>query len=118
MPLQFGLLTGKFDDAASFAPNDHRKGRLTDAIIQGVAKELKPVWELCEKYNVNKAQLALSYLLSYPEISVIIPGIRTVGHVTANTTGLVHLDKEDLVKIEKLGANELLPVMELIQKQG
>ena len=29
MPLQFGLLTGKFDAGTRFADNDHRKNRLT-----------------------------------------------------------------------------------------
>src|SRR6202008_2068452 len=77
MPLQFGLLTGKFTSDSTFAPNDHRKKRLTKEVITVSENELEPVWRLCEKYDCSKAQLALSYILSYPEVSVIIPGIRT-----------------------------------------
>src|SRR5262245_17966273 len=77
MPLQFGLLTGKFDGGASFAATDHRKNRLTKEVIDISGKALQPVWELCKKYNCTKTQLALSYILSYPEISTVIPGIRT-----------------------------------------
>lgn len=118
MPLQFGLLTGKFDNGASFPSNDHRKNRLVPEIIHACAEALAPVWELCKKYNCTKTQLALSYLLSYPQVSTIIPGIRTKGHVTGNTTGLFQLDTADMKLIEELGSTRFQPVMELIQKQG
>jgi aryl-alcohol dehydrogenase-like predicted oxidoreductase len=65
MPLQFGLLTGKFDEGASFPENDHRKNRFEPSIVEACAQALAPVWQLCEKYNCSKTQLALSYLLSY-----------------------------------------------------
>lgn len=118
MPLQFGLLTGKFDQAVSFAANDHRKKRLTETIIRRTAEVLSPVWQLCEKYGISKTQLALSYLLSYKEIAVIIPGIRTGAHVDANTSGLVQLDETDIKLIERLGSTDFLTVMDLIKKQG
>ena len=118
MPLQFGLLTGKFDAGASFPSNDHRKNRLVPEIIHACAEALAPVWELCKKYNCTKTQLALSYLLSYREVSTIIPAIRTTEHVTGNTTGFFQLDTTDMQLIEKLGSTRFKPVMELIQKQG
>ncbi len=118
MPLQFGLLTGKFDKGASFPENDHRKKRLTKEVISSCANALAPVWELCEKYNCSKTELALSYILSYPELSTIIPGIRTEQHVRKNTSGLFKLKKEDRNFIEQLGENDLVSVLNLIQKQG
>jgi aryl-alcohol dehydrogenase-like predicted oxidoreductase len=118
MPLQFGLLTGKFDKGVSFSENDHRKNRLTKEVVDTCAKALAPVWQLCKKYTCTKTQLALSYMLSYPEVSTIIPGIRTVQHVIDNTSGLFQLDAEDMAVIEKLGRTDFVAVMELIQKQG
>ncbi len=118
MPLQFGLLTGKFDSSTTFPENDHRHKRLTPEVISTVNKVLEPVWRLCDKYNITKTQLALSYVLSYPEISTIIPGIRTVQHVEQNTRGLIRLDKEDIRMIEGLGITDFVSVMELIKKQG
>lgn len=118
MPLQFGLLTGKFDQGASFAENDHRKNRLTDAVIFACAGALQPVWSLCEKYGLTKTQLALSYILSYPEVSTVIPGIRTAAHVEANTTGLITLDPDDRQMIERAGTTSFVQVMELIRAQG
>lgn len=118
MPLQFGLLTGKFDAEISFATTDHRKNRITPEVVSVCATALEPVWALCQKYNCTKAQLALSYIKSYKAVSVIIPGIRTPAHVSANTSGLFQLEDADMKLIEDLGRTEFLTVMELIRKQG
>lgn len=128
MPLQFGLLTGKFDlsdealvktDKVSFfSDNDHRKNRLTKEVIEATLKATSPVWQLCTKYNCTKTQLALSYLLSYDEVSTIIPGIRTPEQVELNTGGLFALKPEDKLLIEQLGAHEFAELMELIKRQG
>jgi len=118
MPLQFGLLTGKFDRGAAFPENDHRKNRLTAEVVNASNTALAPVWELCEKYNCTKTQLALSFILSYNEVSVIIPGIRTKEQVAGNTTGLFKLDIADREMIEALGSSDFLSVMEIIRLQG
>lgn len=118
MPLQFGLLTGKFDVKTTFAENDHRKKRLSKEVIEKSLEALEPIWKLCMKYQINKTQLALSYILSYSEISTVIPGIRTPKHVTDNTSGLIKLDAKDIQTIEEYGKNELEELMKLIQAQG
>lgn len=118
MPLQFGLLTGKFDSWSTFAANDHRHKRLTKEIIEKSMLLLGPVWKLCEKYAINKAQLALSYILSHTAVSTVIPGIRTADHVMQNTVGLARLSDEDVQMIEQMGQNELIPLMKLMQQQG
>jgi aryl-alcohol dehydrogenase-like predicted oxidoreductase len=118
MPLQFGLLTGKFDTAISFADNDHRKKRLTREIIDASNKALAPVWELQRLYGASKAQLALGYILSHPQVSTIIPGIRTREQAIENTTGIIPLERQDRDMIDQLGENEMIALMELIQKQG
>ncbi len=118
MALQFGLLTGKFDNGMNFSANDHRKNRLTKEVIDSSNNALNPVWELCKKYNCSKTQLALSYILSYPEVSTIIAGIRTAEQVKLNTTGLFQLDSNERLMIEQLGATDFVQVMDLIQKQG
>ena len=118
MPLQFGLLTGKFTTDSTFRVNDHRHNRLTKEVISTSNEALKPVWELCKKYDITKTQLALSYVLSYSAVSTVIPGIRTAEHVAQNTTGLTRLDDEDLQMIEDLGRTDFVSLMELIRKQG
>ncbi len=118
MPLQFGLLTGKFDKEIAFAENDHRKNRLTKKIIDASNEALQPVWGLCKKYNCTKTALALSYVLSYAQVSTIIPGIRTAEQAHINTAGLFRLSQEELMMIERLGENEFAEVMKLVQQQG
>lgn len=115
MPLQFGLLTGKFDKDFNFAANDHRNKRITSAIVSNTNETLEPVWQLCKKYNCTKTQLALSYLLSYTQVSAIIPGIRTVAHVKDNTTGLFQLSNEDKLLVEHTDTSGLL---QMILQQG
>lgn len=118
MPLQFGLLTGKFNPDSTFAVNDHRRNRLTREVISTSTSALAPVWELCSKYGTTKTELALSYVLSYPQVSTVIPGIRTSEHVKQNTTNLVKLEGEDVQMIEDLEEKSFGRVMELIQQQG
>jgi aryl-alcohol dehydrogenase-like predicted oxidoreductase len=115
MPLQFGLLTGKFDNDFSFPTNDHRNNRITKDIVTVANTALENIWQLCKKYQCNKTQLALSYLLSYPQVSTIIPGIRTAQQVTDNTTGLFQLSSADKLLIENTDTTVL---MQQILKQG
>jgi aryl-alcohol dehydrogenase-like predicted oxidoreductase len=118
MALQFGLLTGKFDKEVNFSVNDHRKNRLTKEVIDISNNALKPVWNLCNKYKCSKTELALSYILSYPDVSTIIAGIRTAEQVQQNTTGLFKLNETDRLMIEQLGQTDFVTVMKFIQQQG
>lgn len=115
MPLQFGLLTGKFDKGVDFPENDHRKGRLTQEVISAYKEATEPVWQLCEKYEINKTQLALSFILSFQEVSTVIPGIRTPEQAVKNTQGLVKLEEADREFIENIDFSE---VLKRIQHQG
>jgi len=117
MPLQFGLLTGKFDKEFYFEKNDHRQKRITADIVSAANAVLSPVWDLCEKYGCTKTQMAMSYVLSHDEVSVVIPGIRTTQHVIENTSGLFRIEDADMNMIEGKG-EELRTVMEMIRKQG
>jgi len=116
MPLQFGLLTGKFDTAARFDANDHRSFRLTPEVLRRSLAALEPAWALREKYGITKAGLALSFILSFPEVSNVIPGIKTPKQAVMNTSDIVRLEKEDRQMLQQLYEDkfqdELMPVME------
>jgi aryl-alcohol dehydrogenase-like predicted oxidoreductase len=118
MPLQFGLLTGKFDKGVSFPENDHRKGRLTEELVKNSTHALEQVWQLCEKYNCSKTALALSYILSYDAVSTVIPGIRTVQHVKDNTSGLVALQEQDVSMIENSFGVQFSDIVNAMEKLG
>ncbi len=119
MPLQFGLLSGKIKPDTTFSKDDHRSYRVVPPITEAVLKILKEeVWPLCEKYQTTESGLALSYILSYPEISTVIPGIRTPEHVSLNTDHLVVLEEKDKQHLQNLYQSHWLPVMDLMEKQG
>lgn len=119
MPLQFGLLSGKIQPDTVFTADDHRSYRVVPPITEATLQILKEqVWPLCEKYNTTASGLALSYILSYPEISTVIPGIRTPEHVSLNTDHLVTLEAADKQHLQDLYASHWLPVMEMMEKQG
>ncbi|MDE3253711.1 MAG: aldo/keto reductase, partial [Bacteroidota bacterium] len=119
MPLQFGLLSGKIKPETHFSKEDHRSYRVVPHITTAVLQVLEQkVWPLCDKYQTSPAGLALSYVLSYPEVSTIIPGIRTPEHVNLNTGYLVTLEDADKRYLQELYATDWLPVMDLIEKQG
>ncbi|MEO8174429.1 MAG: aldo/keto reductase [Sediminibacterium sp.] len=119
MPLQFGLLSGNIKPGTIFSNDDHRSYRVTPAITETTLQILREqVWPLCDKYQTTEAGLALSYILSYPEISTVIPGIRTPKHVSLNTDRLVLIDEADKKHLQKLYETHWQPVMELMEKQG
>ncbi|GAA4470075.1 aldo/keto reductase [Nibrella saemangeumensis] len=118
MPLQFGLLAGKFDTSTTFDANDHRSFRLTPELIETSNKALQPVWELARQYGVSPAELSLSYILSFPEISTIIPGIRTPEQADKNTKGLVQLKPEDKAFVMQQYETAFRPVVEMMRRQG
>ncbi len=118
MPLQFGLLTGKFTGNSSFETSDHRGFRLTREIIEQTNKKLEEkVWPEAKKLNMSKASLALSYVLTHPEISTIIPGIRTRDQAKLNTSGLRQLQPE-LVKQFEHPEMKWEEIVQLLERQG
>lgn len=119
MPLQFGLLTGKFTGESNFTADDHRSFRFTPTILSRSLEVLNQyVWTLCEKYNISKTALALSFILSYDAVSTVIPGIRTAQHAIDNTTGIVKLSTEDREKIEKVYTDYFADIVALMEQQG
>ena len=119
MPLQFGLLTGKFSATTSFSTDDHRSFRLTTEILKASIKTLEEqVWPLCNKYNISKTALAHSFILSYDAVSTVIPGLRTPQQIKDNVTGIVQLNAEDIEHLEKTFSNYFTDILDLMEKQG
>jgi aryl-alcohol dehydrogenase-like predicted oxidoreductase len=118
MPLQFGLLTGKFDNGANFKTGDHRTFRLTPDVIEKSRRILhENVWCKADELQLSKTSMALSYVLSHPEISVVIPGIRNVRQVYENTADLRLLETDLVNELDNL-KSEWRSVVEMMEKLG
>lgn len=118
MPLQFGLLTGKFTEDSVFSQDDHRNFRLTKDIIAKTNSILeKNVWPLCEKYGCNKTSLAMSFILSFDSVSTVIPGIRTAQHAIDNAK-IITVEKSDVEMLMGLNDSDWKEIVGLMEKQG
>jgi aryl-alcohol dehydrogenase-like predicted oxidoreductase len=119
MPLQFGLLTGKFDENTHFSKDDHRHFRLTpEALANALSILRNEVWPLGEKEGIAKTSLALSFIAGIEAISTIIPGIRTPEHVAQNTADIKTLSPETMEALFSLGKKEMQPLMQLMEQIG
>lgn len=96
MPLQFGLLTGKFDENTRFSKDDHRSFRLNPELLKTALKEIQPFFELAKKYKTDPGLFALSFVLNHQEISTAIPGIRTVQQAQLNSRELIIIEEKDM----------------------
>ncbi|MCI0691730.1 aldo/keto reductase [candidate division KSB1 bacterium] len=118
MPLQFGLLTGKFAPTTRFDKNDHRHFRLPPALLEAALHDLAEVWPLCKKYKISPTSLSLSFILSFPEVSTVIPGIKTVEQAVENTTDIVQLQDEDIKSLMQLYHDKLCKLVDLMERIG
>ena len=117
MPFQFGLLTGKFNANTRFHKDDHRHFRLKPLILERALEELEVVWSLSNKCNLSPTQLSLSFVLSFPEISTVIPGTKTPEQAVANTSGLVELDKDSRKFLRELYEQKFDALLKLMAVQ-
>lgn len=118
MPLQFGLLSGKFTAASAFTSNDHRAFRLTPEILAASLNALEQVWPMAERLGLSKTSFSLSYIAGYPQVSTIIPGIKTPAQATLNTTDIRPLAASDRMAVEALFEKSFGKVVEMMEQQG
>lgn len=96
IPLQFGLLTGKFNKQTRFNKNDHRYFRLEPNFLSILLDTLEDVWQIAEKYKVDKTIFALSFITKHSGISTIIPGIKSPEQAEQNTQSLINISENDM----------------------
>lgn len=80
VPDASGVLTGKVTDKTVFDRNDHRSNRKKEWIIEAMKKieKLKPI---ADEKGWNISQLAIKFLLSQKEISVVLPTATSIAEI-------------------------------------
>jgi aryl-alcohol dehydrogenase-like predicted oxidoreductase len=112
VPLASGLLSGRYDEHTTFAPDDHRNynrhGEAFDVgeTFSGVdfatgleaVRRLKPL----VPPGATMAQFALRWILDQEGVSVVIPGARNPAQATANASAaaLPPLDPSTLAAVQ------------------
>ena len=94
VPLASGLLTGKFDSKTTFDAQDHRnfnrdgaafdKGETFSGINYELGLQAVDALKALFPETENLAPIALQWILSFNEISCIIPGSSKESHVLSN----------------------------------
>ena len=80
VPLDSGWLTGKYDENSEF---NGVRGRWPQEVIKRRAELVDMVKDI-KKEEVSMVEEALRFILAYPEISTVIPGIRNERQLEEN----------------------------------
>lgn len=118
MPLQFGLLTGKFNKDSRFPETDHRRFRLNPEVLQKSLNDLESVWPIAEKYEIGLPSFALSFILSHPEISTVIPGIKTPEQAISNSKDSITLKEEDMDQLHEIYGERFENLLQMMKEKG
>ncbi|GAA2064721.1 aldo/keto reductase [Catenulispora yoronensis] len=114
VPLASGLLSGRYDEHTTFAPDDHRtynrSGEAFDVgeTFSGVPFEtgLEAVRRLrpLVPEDETMAQFALRWIIDQPGVSVVIPGARNAGQARGNAAAaeVAPLSEEALAGVREV----------------
>lgn len=80
VPDASGVLTGKVNEKTAFDKNDHRSNRKKEWILEAMQKveKMKPI---ANARGWSISQLALKFILSQKEISIVLPTVIDVGEI-------------------------------------
>lgn len=84
VPLERGVLSGRFKATDEFYQKDWRAGVFSEDGLRQVQAAVDKLGFLVKGDVSNLAQAALRFILSHPAVSTVIPGIRTVKQVEDN----------------------------------
>lgn len=85
VPLDEGGLTGKFTKDTTFAEGDFRSRYFKGERLFELVARTTELKKLVGDEVSSLPELSLRWILSHPEVSTVIPGMRKVEHVQLNT---------------------------------
>ncbi len=86
VPLDEGGLSGQFTEETEFEEGDFRSDYFTKDRLKELVKKTDQLKKLLNGEAKTLPELDLRYILSFEEISTVIPGMRKLKHVRANTS--------------------------------
>ena len=122
VPLASGLLTGKFNENTKFAEKDHRNfnadGKAFNAGETFSGIEFSKGLELADQMSAflppeDMAQLAIRWILDYPEVTTVIPGASKVSQAESNAaaSALQPLSEETHRKLRAVYDERIKPII-------
>lgn len=92
VPLASGFLSGKYREGVQFGPDDFRS-RKTSQELDAMAAEARKVQQDEVPQGVPMAAWALSWCLSNPAVTAVIPGCKNAEQVAQNASAVELLNK-------------------------
>jgi aryl-alcohol dehydrogenase-like predicted oxidoreductase len=107
VPLERGVLSGRFTNSGDFARDDFRGRMFSEKTLPQLNSALEKLGFIVRGDVPNLAQAALRFVLSHPAVSAVIPGIRTAKQVDDNGAASgKRLSAEDLARLRELYHSE------------
>ena len=99
VPLNRGFLSGRFDESSRFVEDDTRKRSLTPENLRKFQGRLDAVKAAAAELGISPAELAIRFCASNPNVSCVIPGVRTVAQAEQNAAAAKPLPPETMQKL-------------------
>jgi len=96
VPLNRGFLSGRFDESTRFADDDTRKRSLTPENLRKFQGQLDAVKAAAAELDVSPAELAIRFCVTNPNVSCVIPGVRTASQAEQNAAAAEPLPPETM----------------------
>jgi aryl-alcohol dehydrogenase-like predicted oxidoreductase len=106
-PLASGLLSGKYSASFQFEKGDHRR-RWAQEKREADFEKIKLISNILETENLNLVHQAIEFVLSVPEVSVVIPGMKNTEQVEENVSpsDVKQMTYEQIQSIKEIFKNQ------------
>jgi aryl-alcohol dehydrogenase-like predicted oxidoreductase len=102
VPLKRGLLSGRFDEHATFVEGDRRRNMFAPDRLPPMVARVRRISEIVADYGRPLAEVAIRFCVSNPDVDVTIPGIRTPEQARANAAASAPLPPDVVEKLRQL----------------
>lgn len=99
VPLHRGFLSGRFDENTTFAEGDRRARQLGPDSIRKQQAQLDRVRALAGELGITPAELAIRFCVSSPDVSCVIPGVRSAEQARQNAAAATPLPEAVLARL-------------------
>ena len=86
MPLKRGFLSGSIDETSEFAEGDRRKKMFSPENIRRLQGKLDELRSEADKLGISPAAAAIRFCVSNPNVSCVLPGVRTAEQAIQNSS--------------------------------
>jgi aryl-alcohol dehydrogenase-like predicted oxidoreductase len=100
VPLKRGFLSGRFDETYQFSAEDRRSRILSPENMRKYQARLDKLREVAKELGRSPAEVAIRFCVSNPNVSTVLPGIRTPQQAKEDAAAWETLPPEALKKLK------------------